>query len=304
MNIQGGLDSIASGVTSAQKGFNTVFKQPTQVMNYLPDASALIGPVYDYSGELKSPEDLGIRMGDGSLSGIGRAAAGVDYYAGALGYGRSIGISKKYKKMKQNPMGLNFFLKVADAKLGAACSNGASMYEYVSTIPTGIPGPLGDKLAEEMKGVRLQGLAPGIIGDAAAALNPAPFFSAAVGSGFPQCKQMRAMVGDAEGNIRSKNPNVTRPWIDISQGNAQKPKRKLFKKKDNKYYETHWVFDKWISAEEYNNTPKIYPRKIKKGKKTIIEDFLSEPFGGSNLAAGVLFAALFIGIVAFKVSRK
>ena len=304
MNIQGGLDSIASGVTSAQKGFNTIFKQPTQVMNYLPDASALIGPVYDYSGELKSPEDLGIRMNDGSLSGIGRAAAGVDYYAGALGYGRSMGISKNYKKMKQNPMGLNFFLKVADAKLGAACSNGASMYEYVSTIPTGIPGPLGDKLAKEMKGVRLQGLAPGIIGDAAAALNPAPFFSAAVGSGFPQCKQMRAMVGDAEGNIRSKNPNVTRPWIDISQGNAQKPKRKLFKKRDNKYYETHWVFDKWISAEEYNNTPKIYPRKIKKGKKTIIEDFLSEPFGGSNLAAGVLFAALFIGIVAFKVSRK
>ena len=303
MNIQGGLDSIASGVTSAQKGFNTVFKQPTQVMNYLPDASALIGPVYDYSGELKSPEDLGIRMNDGSLSGIGRAAAGVDYYAGALGYGRSMGISKNYKKMKQNPMGLNFFLKVADAKLGAACSNGASMYEYVSTIPTGIPGPLGDKLAKEMKGVRLQGLAPGIIGDAAAALNPAPFFSAAVGSGFPQCKQMRAMVGDAEGNIRSKNPNV-RPWIDISQGNAQKPKRKLFKKRDNNYYETRWVFDKWISAEEYNNTPKVYPRKIKKGKKTIIEDFLSEPFGGSNLAAGVLFAALFIGIVAFKVSRK
>ena len=302
MNIQGGIDSIASGVTSAQKGFNTVFKQPTQVMNYLPDASALIGPVYDYSGELKSPEDLGIRLNNGSLSGIGRAAAGVDYYASALGYGRSMGISKNYKKMKQYPMGLNFFLKVADAKLGAACSNGASMYEYVSTVPTKLPGPLGDKLEEE--GIKLQGLAPGIIEDAAAALNPAPFFSAAVGSGFPQCKQMRAMVGDAEGNIRSKNPNVTRPWIDISQGNAQKPKRKLFKKRDNKYYETHWVFDKWISAEEYNNTPKVYPRKIKKGKKTIIEDFLSEPFGGSNLAAGVLFAALFIGIVAFKVSRK
>jgi hypothetical protein len=215
-----------------------------------------------------------------------------------------MGISQTEDGMKQYPMGLNFFLKVADAKLGAACSNGASMYEYVSTVPTGIPGPLGDKLAEEMEGIRLQGLVPGIIGDAAAALNPAPFFSAAVGSGFPQCKQMRAMVGDAEGNIRSKNPNVTRPWIDISQSNAQKPKRKLFKKRDNKYYETHWVFDKWISAEEYNNTPKIYPRKIKKGKKTIIEDFLSEPFGGSNLAAGVLFAALFIGIVAFKVSRK
>ena len=303
MNIQGSLDSIASGVTSAQKGFNAVFKQPTQVMNYLPDASELIGPVYDYSGELKSPEDLNIRMGDGSLDGIGRAAAGVDYYAGALGYGRSIGISKDQDGMKQYPMGLNFFLKVADAKMGAACSNGASMYEYVSTVPTGIPGPLGDKLASEMKGIRLQGLAPGIIGDAAAALNPAPFFSAVVGSGFPKCRQMRAMVGDAEGNLRSKNPNVTRPWIDVNT--VGKGKTKRFKKKDNKYYETRWVFDKWISAEEYNKTPKLYPRKIKKGKKkTIIEDFLSEPFGGSNLAAGVLFAALFVGLVAFKALRK
>jgi hypothetical protein len=300
MDIQGGLDSIASGVTSAQKGFNAVFKQPTQVMNYLPDASALIGPIYDYSGELKSPEDLDIRMGNGSLEGIGRAAAGVDYYAGALGYGRSVGLSKNEDGMKQYPMGLNYFLKVADAKMGAACSNGASMYEYVSTIPTGIPGPLGDKLAEEMKGIRLQGLAPGIIGDAAAALNPAPFFSAVVGSGFPQCKEMRAMVGDAEGNLRSKNPNVTRPWIDVN--NVEKGKKKRFKKRDNKYYETHWVFDKWISADEYNNTPKTYPKKNAKGE--VIEDFQVEPLGGSRLAAGVLFAALFVGLVAFTAVRK
>jgi hypothetical protein len=295
MNIQGALDSVASGVTSAQKGFNAVFKQPTQVMNYLPDASALIGPVYDYSGELKSPEDLDIRMGDGSLEGIGRAAAGVDYYAGALGYGRSIGISKDQDGMNQNPMGLNFFLKVADPKMGAACSNGASMYEYVSTIPTGIPGPLGDKLAEQMNGIRLQGLAPGIIGDAAAALNPAPFFSAAVGSGFPQCKQMTAMVGDATGKLRSKNKNVTRPWIDPNT-------EKLTKGTDGKYYATHWVFDKWLSADDYKNTPKTYPKKDAKGK--VIEDFLAEPLGGSKLAAGVLFAALFVGLVAFTAVRK
>ena len=142
MNIQGSLDSIASGVTSAQKGFNAVFKQPTLLTNKLPDASALIGPVYDYSGELKSPEDLDIRMGNGSLESIGRAAAGVDYYASALGYGRSMGISKNEDGMKQYPMGLNFFLKVADAKLGAACSNGASMYEYVSTFQPAFLVPL------------------------------------------------------------------------------------------------------------------------------------------------------------------
>jgi len=294
MNIQGIADKFASGVTSAQKGFNSVFKQPTQLMNYLPDTSDFIGPIYDYSGELKSPEDIGIRLNNGSVEGISLAASGVNYYANALGYGQSIP-GPLPDVAEQHPMGLNFFLKVADAKMGAACSNGATMYEYVSTIPEGIPGPLGDKIAEEMGGIRLQGLAPGIIGDAGAALNPAPFFSAVIGSGFPQCKQMTAMVGDATGKLRSKNKNVTRPWIDSK-------KEKLTKGDDGKYYATHWVFDKWVSPEEYKKTKKTYPKKDAKGK--IIEEFSSSTVGGSQVAAGVLFAALFVGLVAFTAARK
>ena len=228
------------------------------------------------------------------MGGIGRAAAGVDYYAGALGYGKSVGLSAGEGGMSQSPMGLNFFLKVADARLGAACSNGASMYEYVSTVPSGIPGPLGDKLAQQMGGIRLQGLAPGIIGDAAAALNPAPFFSAAIGSGFPQCKEFEAPVGDAKGNLRSKNPNVTRPWIDET-------KTKL-SKRGGKYYEKHWDFDKWISSEDYNKTPKTFPKKDAKGN--VIEEFRSSPIGGSQLAAGLLFTVLFVGLVTFTAGRK
>jgi len=285
MSIQDSLSKFATNATS-------VFKQPTAVMNALPDTSQFIGPIYDYSGELKSPSEIGIERG-GSFEKIGRAGVGVDYYVSALGYGQSMGLSKSVDGMEQSPMGLNFFLKVADAKYGAACSNGASMYEYVSTIPVGIPGPLGDQLAKEMRGVRLQGLAPGIINDAGAALNPAPFFSAAIGSGFPQCKQMTAPVGDAAGRLRSKNKNVTRPWID--------PKTEKLTRKDGKYYATHWVFDKWISAEDYKKTKKVYPIKDKKGK--VIEDFAS-PVGGSQVAAGVLFAALFLGLVAFTAGRK
>jgi len=293
MDIQGAANSFASGVTSAETSVNSLFKQPTAVMNYLPDASAFIGPTYDYSGEMKAPSELGINMGDGSIDGITRAAAGVDYYASALGYGQSVGLSDN---MSQYPMGLNFFLKVADPKMGAACSNGASMYEYISTIPTGIPGPLGDTLAKEMGGIRLQGLAPGIVNDAADALNPAPFFSAAIGSGYPQCKQMTASVGDYQGNLKSKNANVTRPWIDPA-------KEKLTKGADGKYYATHWVFDKWVSADDYNKTKKTYPKKDAKGN--VIEDFRSStPVGGSRVAAGVLFAALFIGLVAFTAGRK
>jgi hypothetical protein len=287
MDIQGVLNNVAGGVTGAEAQFNNVFKQPTQVMNYLPDMSEFIGPTYDYSGELKAPNELGIRMGDGSSEGIFRAAAGVDYYAGALGYGKSVGLAKNERKMKkQEPLGLNYFLKT-----GGTCSNGANMYEYVSTIPTGIPGPLGDKLAKEMKGIRLQGLAPGIVNDAADALNPAPFFNAVIGSGFAKCKQVTLPVGDYKGKLKSKREG--KPWIDSK-------KEKIIKEK-NKPHEKHWVFDRWISADDYDKEAKVYPKKNKKGR--IIEDFQSS-IQDPQLVAGVLFATLFLGIVAFTTTRK
>lgn len=220
-------------------------------------------------------------MGDGSLGGISRAAAGVDYYASALGYGQSVGLSKDQDGMSQKPLGLNYFLKVA--KQG--CSNGADMYTYVSTVPEGIPGPLGDTLAKQMNGIRLQGLAPGIINDAASALNPAPFFDSLIGSGFASCRQQTAPVGDATGKLRSTRNPESRPWIDPSR-------EPVTRGQDGKYYETRWVFDKWISEEEYDKTP-----------KTITEGFASNATV-SSVAAGVLFTALFAGLVAFTTTRK
>ena len=75
------------------------------------------------------------------------------------------------------------------------------------------------------------------------------------------------------------------------------------KRVDNKKkpHEKHWVFDRWISAEEYNKESKVYPKKNKKG--VIIEDFQSST-QGSQLMAGVLFATLVVGIVVFTTTRK
>jgi len=294
------MEGIASSVSGLQDKFNSVFKQPTLLTNYLPDTSKFIGPVYDYSGELKSPPELDIKMVGGDFM---TAAKGVDYYAGALGYGQSVGLSKRDKNMKQFPMGLNFFLKT-----GGKCSNGQDMYEYVSTMPKGIPGELGDKLAKEMKGIRFEGLAPGIVNDAAAALNPAPFFSAVTGSGFARCEQLTKPVGDYDGNLRSKNPNVKRPWIDTNEEKItmQKGKRKgIFRKREEIPHATHWVFKEWISADDYKKDMNIY-RKKNPGIK-VTEDFQD---GGSNgigtapVTAGVLFTALFIGLAIFTSLRR
>jgi hypothetical protein len=76
------------------------------------------------------------------------------------------------------------------------------MWEYVQTIPTG--GALGEKIKNAMRGVglpQLRGMAPGILEDAQAALNPFPVINAVVGSGYPQCRLVKKKVGDFDGNV-------------------------------------------------------------------------------------------------------
>jgi hypothetical protein len=162
------------------------------------------------------------------------------------------------------------------------------MYDYVTTIPTGVPGRLGKEVKRTL-GVNLQGLAPGIMDDALAALNPMPMFDAMAGTGFAKCKRISLPVGDINGALRSRNTDVKTPWIDTAT-------TKVFYQ-GGKPYETHWVFDSWISANEYNSTPKTYPIKDKAGK--IIESFCSSPktgMGEITRTSALLLGALGLGL--------
>jgi hypothetical protein len=199
--------------------------------------ATLLGPQYDYSGEMKTPSSLGIRMGDGSWSGITNAAAGVNFYGDTLGYGDSSGFAAG-AGMRQNPLGLKFFIKT-----GGTCSNGAAMYDYINTVPNGVQGRLGNEIKQTM-GVNLQGLAPGILEDAVTALNPIPMFDAMIGSGYARCKKITLPVGDINGALKPKEGGT--PWIDPATVAYQ----------NGKPYQSRWVFDSWISADEYNATPK------------------------------------------------
>ena len=95
------------------------------------DTGGLLGPKYSFADELSTPSELGIGR-DGSFSGIMRAVAGVNYYVDAIGFGEATGLAKM-SGMDQVPLGIQYFMKT-----GATCSNGADMYEYVSTIPKGL----------------------------------------------------------------------------------------------------------------------------------------------------------------------
>ncbi len=205
-------------------------------MNTGAGAGAGAFPIYNYADEIMSPREIGIKR-DGSFDGIMRAVAGVNYYADTIGFGESTVFAKEMG-MKQSPLGLRFFTPT-----GATCSNGAKMWEYVDTIPNGMGGRVGQEV-QAMGLPNLKGLGPGIMEDAATSLNPVPLLDAMVRGGYAQCKQMTAPVGDAQGRLASRyNPKT--PWITgATQDMGGKP------------HQTKWVFDKWISHDEYQATPK------------------------------------------------
>lgn len=245
------------------------------------DTGGLLGPKYSFADELKTPTEMGIGR-DGSFGGIMRAVAGVNYYVDAIGFGEATGLAKE-QGMEQTPLGIRYFMKT-----GQTCSNGADMYEYISTVPNGLGGRIGKEI-ESTLGVKMRGMAPGIVEDAASALNPLPLFNAVIGSGYAHCKKVTLPVGNANGEIRSAiDPNnvwITEPYTLVNGLPAQ----------------TRWVFDKFTTVDEYDKTPKTETSGVLPKSEGFANQ--SEPIGLTRIAAGVLFTALFIGVITYAGRR-
>lgn len=324
-----------------------------------------LGPYYDYSNELMYPSEMRIKRDGDIYSGpdqIIRNVAGVQYYVDSMAFGTPTkSVMGNGPDFKQSPMGLNYFFNT-----GQQCSNGADMYQYMSTIPSGLPGDMGKGLRKTL-GANLQGLAPGVLQDSFEAMNPVPIFNAAMGTGYPKCKLMEAAVGTVDGQLASRFPKpiynadptgsddppievpniwvdpyadkvyykpVTGRWVnDILKGYKWVPNDdSVYVPTGNKPHMRRWVFDKWISADEYKwtqkqlkkmgrlytsndipdqNTPPDPPiprQPTENEKKAELQDSGTEGFApnlrSSQVGAGVLFAGLFIGLVAFTSLRK
>lgn len=228
-------------------------------------SDSLAGPKYNYSDELATPSSIGVRAG-GSPGAITDAMAGFSYYIDAIGFGQSSRTTKGLNGNLQNKqLGLQYFMDT-----GMKCSNGAGMYEYVDNIPKGLGGRAGEEVQKTM-GVKLAGLAPGIVEDASNALNPAALFKAALGSGYARCKKVSLPVGDSSGRLASEY-DKNNVWV---QGPVEM--------KNGRPYQTRWVFDADVSQEQYDATPKV------------------EKFAGGSgpdlqtVAAGVLLAGVVLG---------
>jgi len=205
-------------------------------------SDTVMGPNYSYADELSTPTELGISGNDGSAGGIIRAVAGINYYTDAIGFGQSTGLAKM-NGMNQRPLGIRYFTKT-----GATCSNGAKMYQYIDTTPQGLPGRVGQEIQRTL-GVEMKGLAPGIMADAAGALDPRPMFMAMSGSAYPKCKQVTLPVGDLKGQLRS--PSSGTQWITESDTRVQ----------DGTPYQTRWVYDSDLTQAQYNAEPKTQAKE-------------------------------------------
>jgi hypothetical protein len=200
--------------------------------NVLPVKQAsgpgFLGPDYNPADEMLPPASIGVKRG-GDLDDVLGAVKGVIYYGDMMGFGQaSSGFTEGMPGLR--PLGVNYFVNS-----GLTCSNGATMWEYVQTIPTG--GALGEKIKNAIRGVglpQLRGMAPGILEDAESALNPFPVINAVVGSGYPQCRLVKKQVGDFDGKIY----NVDGVLLVDPEG--------LIGSGDGPYFQEHWIQDRTV----------------------------------------------------------
>jgi hypothetical protein len=169
-----------------------------------PDDTGFILPPYDFTANLPTPAQIGVRKG-GSLSDVASAAQGIIYYTDVIGFGESSNRLTRGKPFSH--LGINFFMKS-----GLQCSNGADMWTYFKGIPEGNAlGRSVKKAMAEMGMPALRGLAPGILEDAQAGLDINPLLNAAFGSVYPICEKKTLPVGDEKGRI--KDPNTDDIWV-------------------------------------------------------------------------------------------
>jgi len=247
-----------SGASTLKMGNDT---RPSVLPTNPASGPGFLGPNYSPADQMLPPASIGVRR-SGDLSAVVGAVKGVIYYGDMMAFGQpSSGFTQGMPGL--TPLGVNYFINS-----GLTCSNGATMWEYVQTIPTG--SALGEKVQKAIRGVglpQLRGMAPGILEDAQAALDPAPVINAMVGSGYPQCRLMKMPVGDINGSIQ----NVDGKLMVDPNG--------LLIGSDGKYYQERWIQDRTPNAtrpgetsfeafmrgdpiqldyDDWNSAPKIY----------------------------------------------
>ena len=249
-----------------------------------PSGIGFFGSPYNPANAMKTPADLGIKVGN-SMGDVVQAVKGVGFYADQIGFGApSTGLTNG---MPLKPLGVNYFMKT-----GAICSNGATMWEYMKGITEGDAlGQQAKKAMEDMGLPPLKGLAPGIIEDAKAGLNPMPLMNALFGSGYPQCKKATLMVGDSYGRI--KDSSTGEDWISDPKTATQS---------GGVWYQSQWVQD----TDRKGNPVNLSRDEWLAAEKTFNPDGTAKAqgFRGFMRKPGTIFVVGILCLLAFGVVGK
>ena len=248
------------------------------------DVAAFQQPNYDFAGQLKMPNQVGVSRGD-SLGHVVDAAKGMLYYTDMIGFGEaSSGFTRGLPFQR---LGINYFMPT-----GLKCSNGADMWTYFEGIPKG--DAMGKTIQAAVKGMgypEMRGLAPGIVEDSKAALNPMPILQAAFGNVYPVCEKKTLPVGDDLGRIRDPNVDAKDPAGEWVKGNVEI--------RNGRPHQTKWIQKVdakgnpvYLTQKEYESTPKTMNPD---GTPKAIEGFEDEGRRTSLLLA-VLFLTAAFGI--------
>ena len=254
-----------------------------------PSGIGFLGSPYTPVDSLAGPAAIGVEAGD-TLDSVVQAVKGVGYYTDTIGFGASS--NALTKDMDLRPLGINYFLNS-----GQKCSNGADMYQYFKGIPTG--DAMGKKVSRDMEAMGLpplKGLAPGMIEDAKEALNPANLMNAMLGSGYPQCKKVREMVGDMYGHIR--DPYDGTQWID-------NPKTAVYDANTGRFYQEQWVLDQMVDKDTWNKTPKTLnpDGSPKKEETTTVSGFVGSIQSQKTMISSLVVVGL-LGLIAYGITRR
>ena len=211
----------------------------------LEDDTGFVLPNYDFAAQVPRPNQIGVRRGD-SFGDVLNAAKGIGYYTDLIGFGQSS--SRLTSGMPFRRLGINFFTKT-----GMTCSNGADMWTYFQGIPKGdAVGKTLQRAMNEMGFPELKGLAPGMLEDVKAGVNPKEIGRAAFGYVYPKCVQKTLPVGDDRGQIRDSDSGDV--WVKGSV-NYQ----------NGIPYQTRWVQEMdgkgnpvYMSSEAWEKAPKTH----------------------------------------------
>lgn len=191
------LSSITAGLS-----LPTILPTP----NIPTSTPGVFGPDYSFSDSIPLPSEIGVGEGNTIASVISSAKA-ASFYVDTIGFGApSSKWSNGFSQLK--PLGVNTFIRS-----GQTCSNGADTWSYLEGIPTG--NALGKRMAEALSKSGMppmRGLAPGILEDVQAALDPVPVMSAVFGTGNPVCSYQYKQVGDQDGVVR--NPATKAYYVE------------------------------------------------------------------------------------------